>query len=107
MIEQGIVTAAAPTAIQQNAIGRGMNHQVWVCHFGANIPCATKAESSHAPSAAMNDFCKTNATTDSIPAVATVYNWICKDGKALVEEQVLTVDPQKYAAEFWYELATP
>jgi len=27
--------------------------------------------------------------------------------KAFRKEQVLTVDPQEYAAEFWYELATP
>ncbi len=111
LIEKSIVTADAPAAIQQNATWRCMNHQVWVCHFGANIPCDTKADTSQTPSEAMNNFCKPNTSTDSIPAVttgrATVYEWLCKDGKAVMGKQLFTADAQGYATEFWYELATP
>ena len=108
MIEQGIVSADAPLEFQQNAVWRCMNNSVWVCHFGANLPCLEKADMSQVPTSEMEDFCKTNPTADVIPAVvtgrATVYEWKCNAGKPEVVRQVFQVDPQGYLANFWYEL---
>lgn len=108
MIEQGIVSADAPLEFQQNAVWRCMNNSVWVCHFGANLPCQEKADTSQTPTPAMEDFCRTNTTVESIPAAvtgrATVYEWKCQDGKPEVVRQLFTVDPQGYLADFWYEL---
>ena len=111
LVEKGVVTADAPAEIQAHATWRCMDSQVWVCHYGANIPCDTKADTSQTPTAGMDEFCKANANSDFIPAVATgratVYNWSCKDGKAVVGKQILEVDAQGYLAQFWYELSAP
>jgi putative hemolysin len=108
MIKQEIVSADAPLEFQQNAVWRCMNNSVWVCHFGANLPCLEKADMSQAPTPAMEDFCKTNSTAENIPAAvtgrATVYEWRCKNGEPEVVRQLFTVDPQGYLADFWYEL---
>jgi hypothetical protein len=109
MIEQGIVSADAPLEFQQNAVWRCMNNSLWVCHFGANLPCLEKADMSQAPTSEMEDFCTTSPTADSIPAAvtgrATVYEWKCNAGKPEVVQQVFQVDPQGYLADFWYELS--
>lgn len=108
MIRQGIVSADAPLEFQQNAVWRCMNNSVWVCHFGANLPCLEKADMAQVPTSGMEDYCKTNTTADSIPAAvtgrATVYEWGCKDGKPEVVKQLFKSDPQGYLADFWYEL---
>ena len=108
MVQQGIVTADAPADFQKNAVWRCMDGRVRVCHFGANLPCQEKADTSQAPSAAMQEFCTANPESESIPAAvtgrATVYEWKCAAGKPQVVGQVFQVDPQGYLANFWYEL---
>ena len=109
LIQQGVVSADAPPEFQKSAVWRCMNGKVWVCHFGANLPCLEKADMSQVPTSEMEGFCKTNPTADSIPAAvtgrATVYEWKCNAGKPEVVRQVFQVDPQEYLANFWYELA--
>lgn len=108
MIEQGIVTADAPPEFQQNAVWRCMDNNVWVCHYGANLPCMEKADMSQEPSSAMEDFCTQNPAADTIPAAvtgrATVYEWACSDGKPIVGKQIFTSDARGFLADFWYEL---
>jgi hypothetical protein len=108
MIAKGIVTADAPPEFRQNAVWRCMGSQVWVCHYGANLPCLEKAEPSQTPTAEMQDFCKANPELDAIPAAvtgrATVYEWRCTSGTAEIARQVFHADPQGYLTEFWYEL---
>jgi hypothetical protein len=109
MIQQGIVSADAPLEFQQNTVWRCMNNIVWVCHFGANLPCLEKAEITQVPTSGMEDYCKANPMADSIPVVvtgrATVYEWGCKDGKPEVIKLLLKSDPQGYLTDFWYELS--
>jgi uncharacterized protein len=108
MIQQGLVSADAPPEIQRNAVWRCMGGSVWVCHFGANLPCLEKADTSQVPTPSVEDFCRTNPTAASVPAAvtgrATVYEWACKDGKPEVVRQLFTVDPQGFLSEFWHEL---
>lgn len=108
MIAQGIVSADSPPEFQQNAVWRCMDSSVWVCYFGANLPCQEKADTSQTPSAEMEDFCKTNPSAEIIPAAvtgrATVYEWGCKDGKPEVLKRLVESDPQGYLATFWYKL---
>lgn len=108
MIKQGIVSADAPAEFQKNAVWRCMDNSVWVCHFGANLPCQEKADASKIPTSAMEDFCKTSPTADNIPAAvtgrATVYEWKCNAGKPEVVKQVFQVDSQGYLDNFWYKL---
>jgi putative hemolysin len=108
MIRQGIVSADAPAEFQQNAVWRCMDNSVWVCHFGANLPCQEKADTSQVPNSGMEDYCRENPTAETIPAFATgratVYEWACRDGKPEVVRQVLSGDAQGFLADFWYEL---
>jgi putative hemolysin len=108
MIRQGIVSADTPPEFQQNAVWRCMNNSVWVCHFGATLPCLEKADTTQVPTSGMEDYCETNPTADSIPAAvtgrATVYQWGCKDGSPTVVKRLCKTDPQGYLADFWYGL---
>jgi len=109
LIQRGIVSADAPAEFLRSAVWRCMDGQVWVCHFGANLPCQEKANLSQVPTSEMEDFCEANSTADSIPAAvtgrATVYEWKCSAGKPEVVRQAFQADPQGYLADFWYELA--
>jgi putative hemolysin len=109
MIRQDIVTGDAPPEFQRNAVWRCMDNSVWVCHFGANLPCEEKADTSQVPNSGMEDYCRENPSADVIPAFATgratVYEWACRDGKAEVVRQVFDSDAQGYLVDFWYELS--
>jgi hypothetical protein len=108
MVRQGIVSADAPLEFQRSAVWRCMDRSVWVCHFGANLPCMEKADTTQVPTAEMEGYCQENPAAEVIPAAvtgrATVYEWRCQDGKPTVVQQIFTVDPQGYLADFWYEL---
>ena len=108
MIRQDIVSADAPLDFQQNAVWRCLDSSVWVCHFGANLPCGEKADTSQVPTSGMEDYCRENPTADIIPAFATgratVYEWACRDGKPEVVRQVFNSDARGYLADFWHEL---
>jgi hypothetical protein len=111
MISQGIVSADAPPEFQSNAVWRCMNHQVWVCHFGANLPCEDKADTSTAPSPEIQGFCGSDPNAESVPAAVTgrdtVYEWRCRSGKPEIARQVFQTDPQGFIANFWYQLHAP
>jgi hypothetical protein len=88
---------------------RCMSGKVYACNFGANIPCQEKADTSRAPSAAMNDFCKANPASDFIPVAvtgrATVYAWRCANGAPAIEKELTKPDTQGFLTMFWYEVS--
>lgn len=108
MIRLDVVSADAPADFQKNAVWRCMDGRVWVCHFGANIPCQEKADTSQEPSESMVDFCQANPTADVIPAAvtgrATVYEWACSDSQPQIVSQLFESDSQGYLSDFWTEL---
>ena len=108
LIRQGVVTTDAPPAFQNQAVWRCVDGQVWACHFGANLPCQEKADTSQTPTAEMTDFCKNNRNAEVIPAAvtgrATVFQWRCTGDKATVVKQVFTPDAQGFLKDFWYPL---
>jgi hypothetical protein len=110
MIAQGIITADTPAEFQKNAVWRCMDSHVWVCHFGANIPCQEKADTSKTPTTEMENFCQANPDAIGIPAAvtgrATVYEWRCNSSTPEVGRQLTQVDPQGYLAVFWHELVS-
>jgi hypothetical protein len=108
LIRQGIVSADAPPDFIGNAVWRCMDGKVWVCHFGANLPCLEKADTGQVPTAGMEEFCQANPTADFMPAAvtgrATVYEWACKDGKPAVIKTLFKPDERGFLSDFWYEL---
>jgi hypothetical protein len=109
LVQQGVVPADAPPEFQKNAVWRCMDGQVWACHFGANLPCQERADTSQLPTAEMEAFCQNNANAEVIPAAvtgrATVYEWRCSAGQPAVVRQVFTADAQGFIADFWFELS--
>lgn len=109
MIDLELVTADAPREIQENAVWRCMDNSLWICHFGANIPCLEKADLSQTPTPEMEEYCKANPSAEIVPAAATgratLYEWRCTDGKPEAGRQFLTIDSQGFISEFWHQLA--
>lgn len=109
MIRRGIVAADAPPEFQRSATWRCMNHAVWVCHFGANLPCLEKADASRVPTAGMQEYCRANPDSDVIPAAvtgrSTIYEWTCRNGKAIAGKKIFSPDAEGFLSDFWYELA--
>jgi hypothetical protein len=56
----------------------------------------------------MEAFCQTNPSAEVIPAAvtgrATVYEWKCSEGQAVVVKQVFSSDAQGFLSDFWFEL---
>ena len=108
MIKQGLVSADAPAQFKSNIAWRCMDYRLWVCLYGANIPCTDKADASRIPSSEMNEYCRTNPSSDNIPAYitgrTTIYAWRCTDGKPRIVKQIHQVDHEGYIKTYWYEL---
>lgn len=103
--------AAADENFRKMTIWRCMQSKVYVCNFGANLPCDSKANVDKTPTSAMNDFCAQNPGSDSIPMVVTghttIYNWHCASDKAEALDAFTQVDEAGYIANIWYEVAEP
>ncbi len=108
MLEQGIVSAEMPPALQGATHWRCMDGHVWVCPVGANLPCSEKADLAKTPSRSMVAYCQANPDADAIPAIvtgrATVYAWKCAGATPLIVRQVFSADAEGYLSEFWHQL---
>ena len=106
----GLEASTEPMEIfKQTTIWRCMDSQVFVCNFGANLPCSSKANIDKTPSPEMQDYCKANPDSDFIPMSVTghetIYSWHCiKDAPELLE-QIAQVDAAGYLANMWYRIA--
>jgi putative hemolysin len=111
LISLGVVSADAPAEFQRHAVWRCMDGQVVACHFGANLPCLEKADTSRVPSAEMAGFCAAEPAAAAIPAAvtgrATVYAWGCRAGKPAVLSQLFHPDARGFLAELWHPLPRP
>lgn len=94
---------------KQGSFWRCMDGKVYGCFVGANLPCTDKANTNRTPTAAENDYCKANPSSDFIPAAVTghdtVYEWRCQNGGPEIAKQVFQVDSSGYISEIWYLLS--
>lgn len=108
MLAQKLISEDWPADQPIAARWRCVDKQVYVCPLGANLPCSESANLSQLPSPAMQQFCADTPDADGIPAYvtgrATVFNWSCAAGQAVVGEQQFHADAQGYLAEFWHHL---
>jgi hypothetical protein len=85
-----------------------MDHQVYACNFGANLPCNSKANTVKTPTQAMADFCKSNPNADFIPMSVTghdiIYSFHCVQEAPELLEQIAQVDAAGYLANIWYAI---
>jgi len=115
MIIQGYLKAAGlenngePLQIlQKSTIWRCMNKAVYVCNFGANLPCDSKADTDKNPTQPMQDFCNANPTADFIPMSVTghttIYSWGCVNDTPKLLGQLDQPDAAGYLSRIWYRL---
>jgi hypothetical protein len=89
--------------VQAMTTWRCMSGRVWVCSYGANLPC-WKGDISRT-SEGGDSFCAENPNADDIPMAATghgtIYDWRCRGRKAVVKGQLLSIDLRGFVAEMW------
>ena len=103
----GLESSTEPMEMfKKTTIWRCMNNQVYVCNFGANLPCDSKANTDRTPSSAMEDYCKANPDSDFIPMSVTghetIYSWHCVKDNPDVLDQIEEVDAAGYLKNIWY-----
>lgn len=81
---------------------------VLACLYGANIPCASRANVSRRPTAAIRDFCRENPESDFVPMYVTghdmVVSWACHNRVPKVAK-IGAVDAQGYPKAYWRRVA--
>lgn len=90
-------------------IWRCMDHKVYACNFGANLPCDSQANTDKNPTQAMVDYCIENPNSEFIPMSvsghATIYSWHCvKDAPKLLD-QIEKADAAGYLSGIWYAIS--
>jgi Tol biopolymer transport system component len=94
--------------LQKSTIWRCMESKVYACNFGANLPCSSKANTDKTPSQAMEEYCKANPGSDSIPMSVTghdtIYSWKCTKEVPVLLAQIETVDSAGYLQQIWYAI---
>ena len=110
-VRLGLVAADAPQEFREHTAWRCMGGRVWICSFGANIPCNDRARTSKAPTKGMIAFCEENTGSSLVPAFATgrdtVYEWRCNGREPAIVRVVAKPDARGFLAEFWHELPAP
>ena len=106
----GLMTSTEPMELfMKTTIWRCMDHQVYACNFGANLPCDTKANTDKTPTQAMADYCTANPGADFIPMVvtghATIYSWHCVKDTPELLDQIGKVDAAGYLAQIWFPIS--
>lgn len=115
MIIQGYLKAAGLgnngesfQILQKSTIWRCMNKSVYVCNFGANLPCDSKADTDKNPTQPMQDFCKANPTANIIPMSvtghSTIYSWGCVNEAPKLLKKLDQPDAAGYLTRIWYRL---
>jgi hypothetical protein len=94
-----------PDSFKKMTIWRCMEGEVYVCNYGANIPCDSKANTDKQPTQAMQDFCTQSPDEPVIPMSVTghnvIYDWHCVQGKPEIQGQISDVDAAGYPVNFW------
>jgi hypothetical protein len=87
---------------------RCMDGKVYACNVGANLPCASQANTDKTPTQAMKDYCATNSEATDIPASVTghetVYAWNCSKGAVVLGKQLVQPDAQGFLSDIWYAI---
>jgi hypothetical protein len=98
----------ARSVVRTASAWRCMDRKVYACWVGANLPCEAQANVDKTPTQAENDFCTANPDSLGIPAFVTghetIYNWVCKEGKPVIDGQGFHVDPRGFISEIWYAM---
>ncbi len=107
----GLMSSTEPMDMfMKTTIWRCMDHQVYACNFGANLPCDSKANTDKTPTQAMADYCKANPSTNFIPMAVTghttIYSWHCVKDSPQLLDQISKADAAGYLAQIWFSITS-
>jgi len=89
--------------VQETTTWRCMSGRVWICNYGANLPCG-KGDVSKT-SEGGDQFCADNPNADDIPMVATghssIHRWRCRGRGAVIDGQPFSIDRRGFVVQFW------
>ena len=92
--------------VQESTTFRCMSGKVWLCNYGANLPCGGKANVSRISKGAI-DYCKEFPGSDIVPMAATghdtIYTWECVGKKPHIVSST-KVDSRGFEADIWKQL---
>jgi hypothetical protein len=95
---------------KKTTIWRCMDKQVYVCNFGANLTCDSKADTNKDPTQAILDYCTANSDAEFVPmnvtGHSTIYSWRCVKTTPTLLDQVAQVDAAGYLAQIWYAVSS-
>jgi hypothetical protein len=90
----------------ESTVFRCMNGLVFVCNYGANIPCGGRADTTRRMPE-VDRYCRQNPNEEMVPMAvtghSTIYTWACERGKPrITDEQQL--DQRGFSVLFWHPL---
>ena len=93
---------------RETTVWRCMDSQVYVCNFGANLLCDSKANDDLMLSPAMVEFCSENPNPDNVPLSVTGHNtlfsWQCEGKTPKFVKEIAKKDKAGYVADIWYPI---
>lgn len=99
-------TRMPPDVAERMTVYRCAGRHVLICGFGANLPCGKADTGRSSPGGTA--WCRAHPNASFIPAYAvghaTVFDWRCRAGAAVIVRQRYQVDPQGFVAQYWHRL---
>lgn len=90
--------------LSDSTVYRCMGGNVWICNYGANIPC--DGVGRRKGSAEISSYCRDNPNEDYIPMAvtghATMYLWSCSNGRPVRVPRKL--DARGFQADIWNKI---
>jgi len=94
---------AEVAAVEESTVFRCMNGIVFVCNFGANIPCDARPDERSTRSD-VSEYCISNPNDDPVPMAltghSTIFHWKCIRGKPIVTYQS-RIDVRGFNQDIW------
>ncbi len=91
---------------------RCMNGKVYVCEIKDRQNCIDKLDFSTEPKEVLKELCAKPEFEGMTPDTAAIgwnsaYQWICKDGEAVILRQAAEADAAGYDSSLWKEIPAP
>ncbi len=90
----------------ESTVFRCMNGLVFVCNYGANIPCGGRADTTRRMRE-VDRYCRQNPNEEMVPMAvtghSTIYTWACERGKPRITDQQ-QLDQRGFSVLFWRPL---
>ncbi len=91
---------------------RCMNGKVYICENNGQHFCLEKLDFSTEPPEVLSELCAQPELDGMIPASTAIgwnsaYQWVCRDGEAVLLRQIAEADAAGYDRSIWKEIPAP